>query len=114
MVTIDKVEQGFSKFVDTDFIPSLNRSEVQGAIIAFGLGLAIRRFRAISEHYISNPAVQMLGVVDKSGNIDIDLLRDELKKAIPEGGTRVEIPYIHKQIVLTKDDIDKLYAYTVE
>ena len=92
MVTIDKVEQGFSKFVDTDFVPSLNRSEVQGAIIAFGLGLAIRRFRAISEHYLSNPDVQMLGVVDKSGNIDIDLLRDELKKAIPEGGTRVEIP----------------------
>lgn len=114
MVTIDKVEQGFSKFVDTDFIPSLNRSEVQGAVIAFGLGLATRRFRAISEHYISNPSAQMLGIVDKSGNIDIDLLRDELKKAIPEGGTRIEIPYIHKQIVLTKDDIDKLYAYTVE
>lgn len=82
MVTIDKVEQGFSKFVDTDFIPSLNRSEVQGAVIAFGLGLATRRFRAISEHYISNPSAQMLGIVDKSGNIDIDLLRDELKKAV--------------------------------
>lgn len=114
MVTIDKVEQGLSKFVDTDFIPSLNRSEVQGAVIAFGLGLVIRRFRAISEHYLSGPSAQMLGVVDKSGNIDIDLLRDELKKAIPEGGTRIEIPYIHKQVVLTKDDIDKIYAYTVE
>ena len=54
--------------------------------------------------------VKMLGIMDSEGNVDIDVLAEELKKNMPKGGVRVDVPIIGA-LTFKDNDVDKLYEY---
>lgn len=118
MVTIDQIEQGVAKFIDNDFIPSMNRSEATGFVMSLAAGLLIRQFRTIAEKVTQQPIVKMAGLVSENGEVDIDAIREEMVKAMPEKGTSfpIEIKALRKtfDITLTPGDVDKIYGYITE
>lgn len=110
MVTIAKIEQGVAAYLDAEIMPQLPSSGLEKVLAGTAMSLFIKRSGKIIEGYKENKAVQMLGIMDADGNVDVDVLAEELKKNIPSDGVKVEIPIIGK-MTFHKDDVDKLHEY---
>ena len=54
----------------------------------------------------------MLGVIDSSGNIDIDALRDTASAYLTE--EHIDLPVIKMRLKVTPADVDKLYTMIKE
>lgn len=72
MITIDQAMRGVVRFIDTEILPHLPTGKGIGAGIAVALIMdgGKERILALRE----NPVVQMMGVMDEAGNINIDRL----------------------------------------
>lgn len=110
MVSIDKIEQGLANYLDAELMPQFKGNSVEKVLVGTAASLAIRRSGAIIEGYKDNKFVKMLGLMDDKGNVDMDILVDEVKKNIPKDGVKVEIPVIGT-LTFHKEDVDKLYDY---
>lgn len=113
MVSVNKIERGVAKYVDTEIMPHLDANGVEKVVIGTAVSLLIRRSGAIIGEYKNNKLVKMLGVIDNDGNIDIDMLSEELKKNVSKEGIKVDVPIIGT-MTFHKSDIDKLYGYITE
>lgn len=110
MVSIDKIEKGVANYLDGELMPQLQGNSLEKVLVGTAASLAIRRSGTIVAGYKDNKMVQMLGIMDGNGNVDVDVLADELKKNIPKEGVKVDIPIIGT-MTFHKDDVDKLYEY---
>lgn len=110
MVAIDKVEQGVAAYLDSELMPQLPKSGFEKVLAGTAISLVIRRSRNILEGYKNNKTIQMLKLMDENGNVDVDVLAEELKKNIPQEGVKVEVPLIGA-LTFRKEDVDKLYEY---
>lgn len=72
MVTMDKVMQGVSNYLDNEIIPHLDGVKRYG--LSVYLALAIEGIRQRADELIGHPAIKMLNIVDDGGNIDLDRL----------------------------------------
>lgn len=110
MVTIDKIEQGVAAYLDAELMPKLPSTGIEKVLTGTAVSLIIRRSGKILDSYKNNKMVQMLGIMDAEGNVDIDVLAEELKKNLPADGVKVEVPVIGA-MTFKKEDIDKLHEY---
>lgn len=110
MVGIDKIEKGIASYVDNELMPNLPKNGIEKVIIGTGIGLAIRKSGKILNELKENKVVLALDIVDQNGEVDIDLLAEELKKHIEASGFVVEVPMLG-EMRFHKGDIDKLYSY---
>lgn len=110
MVTIAQIQKGVAAYLDNEVMPQLPSNGFEKVLAGTAMSLAIRKSGAIIEGYKDNKAVQMLGIMDETGNVDVDVLMEELKKNIPIDGVRVDIPLIGG-LTFHKDDVDKFRGY---
>lgn len=113
MVTIDKIERGVATYLDNELMPQLPSTGIEKVMAGTAIGLLIRRFGFIIESYKGSKTVQLLGIMDEEGNVDVDIVADELKKNIPPEGIKMELPVIGN-LKFHKDDITKLHEYIIE
>lgn len=110
MVTIDQAMRGAVRFIDTEILPHLPTGKGIGAgiIIALIMDGGKEKILALRE----NPVVQMMGVMDEAGNINIDRLynaaRPKFEQKLP-----ICIPFIG-DLKFDQNDVDKLYRYIQE
>ena len=110
MITIDQAMRGVVRFIDTEILPHLPTGKGIGAGIAVALIMdgGKERILALRE----SPVVQMMGVMDEAGNINIDRLynaaRPKFEQKLP-----VPIPFIG-DLTFDQNDVDKLYRYIKE
>ena len=112
MVTIDQVEQGVAAYLDKELMPILPETGFQKVMIGTGISLIIRKYKNQIAGLRDNKVVQMMGIFDDEGNVDIDILKEELMKQVPEKGFKVEVPVVGG-LTFKKDDVTKLYGYIV-
>lgn len=105
-VTIQKVEDGISKFVDAVILADMPKTDLK--TVAIGVGIAIKVRTSLSSW------LDTLGLVDKNGNVNIDIAKEELSKRMPEEGMIFDADRLGKTFVFDKEDIDKLYKFIVE
>lgn len=110
MVSIDKIEQGVAAYLDSELMPQLPTNGVQKVIAGTAISLLIKRSGMILESYKNNQLVKMLGIMDSEGNVDVDILAEELKKNMPKEGVKVDVPVIGT-LTFKENDIEKLYEY---
>lgn len=110
MVGINKIEKGVAAYIDSEIMPQLPNTGFEKVLAGTAMSLIIRRSGAILDSYKTNKGIQMLGLMDQEGNVDVDVLADELRKNIPPEGMKVEIPIIGG-MTFHKDDVNKLYEY---
>lgn len=108
MVTIDKIQNGVTKFIDSEILTQYPNDSIQRILIGTGMAIAIKKKANDLLNYAS-----FLGLVNDNGEIDIDILKEELLNHIPESGFSYENKMIGKMI-FTKDDINTLYKYIAE
>ena len=110
MVAISKIEQGIAAYLDSELMPQLPNTGIEKVLAGTAMSLAIRRSGKILDGYKNNKAVQMLGLMDAEGNVDVDVLAEELKKNIPAEGVKIDVPIIGA-MTFHKEDVDKLHEY---
>ena len=108
MVSINKIEQGVARYVDSEIMPHLDRNGWEKVLVGTAVSLAIRKSSEIVAGYKDNKVVKMLGIMDENGDIDVDILAKELQNNIPKDGIEFDIPVIGT-MTFHKDDVDKLY-----
>ena len=111
MVTIDQAMRGAMRFADSEIIPNLPTGKGIGAAIALALIMdgGKERLMKLREH----PAVQLMGVTDESGNIDIDRLYNAARPKMDGQKLPVDVPIIG-ELRFDVGDLDKLYRYIRE
>lgn len=111
MVTIDQVMRGAMRFADQEIIPHLPTGKGIGAGIALALIMdgGKDRLMKLREH----PAVQIMGVVDEAGNIDIDRLYNAARPKMDGQKLPVTVPILG-ELRFDVGDLDKLYRYIRE
>lgn len=110
MITIDQAMRGVMRFADAEIGPHLPTGK------AIGLGVALSLIAEGGKEQLltlrENPVVQMMGVMDEAGNINIDRLynaaRPKFEQKLP-----VSIPFIG-DLTFDQNDVDKLYRYIKE
>lgn len=110
MVTIDQAMRGAAKFADNEIIPHLPTGKGIGAGIA--LALIMDGGKAQLLKLRENPAVQMMGVMDEAGNIDLDRLYNAARPRF-ENKLTVSVPLLG-DMRFDQNDVDKLYRYIQE
>ena len=112
MITLQQAQMGLVKYIDTDIMPHLSGLKKVG--LGIYTGLAGNNIAAIVERYAHHPAVEVLGVIDKDGNIDLDALYQAAAPMFAEGQkVPIDIPLIG-ELTVDKTDLEKLYRYMKE
>ena len=111
MVTIDQAMRGVAQYADNEIIPHLPTGKGIGAGIALTLIMdgGKSRILALKDH----PAVQMMGVMDEGGNIDLDRLYNAARPRFDGQKLPVTVPIIG-ELRFDVGDLDKLYRYIQE
>ena len=111
MVTIDQAMRGAARYADNEIIPHLPTGKGIGAGIALALIMegGKSRLLALREH----PVVQMMGIMDADGNIDLDRLYNAARPRVDGQKLPVNIPIIG-ELRFDVGDLDKLYRYIQE
>ena len=111
MVTIDQAMRGVAKYADDEIIPHLPVGKGIGAGIALALIMdgGKSRILALKDH----PAVQMMGIMDAEGNIDLDRLYNAARTQVDGKKIPLTIPVIG-ELRFDVNDVDRLYKYIQE
>ncbi len=109
--SIQKVQSGIARFIDTEMINHLDGWQK----IGFGAAsaLAIKNLENIIKQYKSNPVIAMFGIIDEDNNIDIDALHDAIMDYFNTEGEYVNVPLLGR-LKITKQDVETLYKYIKE
>lgn len=113
MTSITNIEQGISSYLDNELMTKLPSNGIQKVIAATAIAIAIKRIGNVVSSLKDNDFIKMLDIIDEDNNVDVDILRDELKKQIPEDGVKTDIPMIGV-ITFHKNDVDRLYDYIIQ
>lgn len=112
MVEVAKIEKGIARYLDAELVPKLPENSWKQFGVGIVSGLVAKRGGMVIEQYKAHPAAVAFGLVDPSGCIDVDILRELAKERVPEGGLAVDVPMIGK-LKIYRADIDTLYGYIV-
>jgi hypothetical protein len=114
MVHKSSLIPGISKFIDESVLSHYPPTSMKRIIMAGAASLYLKQNQSLVDTVTSNPLFSSLGVIDKDGMIDIDVVRDTLKEEITKSGfVRVSLPFIG-DIDFTADDVDTLYRILVD
>lgn len=112
MVTMQQAQNGLIKYIDTEIIPHVDGLKKIG--LSAYVTLAAGNVQAMLNRYIHHPAVEVLGVIDSEGNVDIDALYKAISPMLAEGKkVTIYIPLVG-DFSVDKSDLEKLYRYMKE
>ena len=114
MVHKSSILPGVSKFIDEGVLAHYPPTSMKRILMAGAVSLYLKQNEGVVETLTNNPLVSGLGIVKSDGMVDIDTLRDVLKKEINKAGfMRISLPMIG-DIDFTTDDIDMLHRFITE
>ena len=113
MVSIGRVERGIASYLDREMLPKLDADGLQGFGIGVATSILIKRVGHIVNSLKNNNIMQMLGVFDGKGNVDIDILRDAVKENISDNGRKMSFSILGS-FTFYKSDVDILYNCIME
>lgn len=109
MYSAEQVVNGIIAYADNEVMVKLPTTGkwVMGTII----GIASQKVHRVVETLQDNIIVQMLDVVDESGNIDVDTVVVALKEASEKyGNLHIDLPLVGN-MAFTSSDVEKLRTY---
>lgn len=112
MISIDRIEHGFKKYVDNHFIPDLPDGGLERIIVATGAGILANRVKPLLHEWSKKSMFHALGLVNEHG-FDLEGIKTEMMKHVGDQGFHLEIP-IAGTVTFKREDIEKLYRCIVE
>lgn len=114
MVHKSSLIPGLSRFIDENVLAHYPATSMKRILMAGAVSLYIKKNEGLVDTLASNPLFSGLGVVGNNGLIDIELVRDTIKKEVQKAGfMRLSVPMVG-DVDFTVDDIDALYRFIIE
>lgn len=113
MVSVSRVEKGIATYLDREMMPKLDTDGLQGFGVGVITSLMVKRAGHIISGYKDNGIAQALGIFDKNGHVDVDVLREVLKENISDSGRKMTFPIVGS-FTFYKNDVDMLYSCIME
>lgn len=109
MVTLNQVQNGLAKYIDTELLPMIGgwQKWVFGATASVSLTKISNIFNSLKD----NAFVKMLDIVDENNMIDIEIIYREFAKQAQHGAITFAVPVINMPLTLNSTDVDKIYHY---
>ena len=109
MVTLQQVQTGLVKYVDTELMPMIGgwQKWVFGAAMSISLSKISNIFNALKD----NAFMKMLDVIGEDDMIDIDTLHREFAKQAQHGAITFNVPILNMPLTLNASDVDKIYHF---
>lgn len=108
MVSIECVERGVARYVDTEILPHISKNGPKGFAAGMAASLLVKRGGNILREYARKPIMQQLGLVSPDGAVDLDAIREAAKENMPATGLAVDLP-MGICLRIGADDVDKVY-----
>lgn len=106
MVSINRVQTGLSKYLDSEIMPKL--SGWQKWVFSAAATAYIADATNVAEKVRSSSALASLSLIDEANNIDVDKIYQHLRPAAEKCPAPISIPGMGT-ITLTVSDVDMLY-----
>lgn len=107
----EQVIQGLMNYADSEVMGKLPTSGKW--IVGTAMGLAANKTDRVIDMLKGNAIVQMLGVMDDDGMIDVDAVMTAMKTSADKYGKfTVDVPIVGK-LTFTSADVDSLRNYIV-
>ena len=113
MVNVKKIEYGLAKWLDRELMPQLPQEGWRKVVTGAALSLMLKKSENLVGGMLENPFFKLLEIVDDKGDVDIDTVRTEIIKNVPDKGFIIDLPLIGS-MTIKKNDIDNLYRYIME
>lgn len=114
MVNIEKIERGIASYLDRELLPGMPVSGGKKVLVGVGAGVVLKGYMQQLRELMGNDIATGAGIVDKEGNINLEMIRDEVLRRTPDEGMEfhVNIPFIGAvDLKLHRSDIEKMYSY---
>lgn len=110
MVEVAKIEKGIARYLDAELVSKMPENTWRQFGVGMLSGLVAKRGGVMIEKLKAHPAASLFDLVDQSGCVDVELLRELAKERIPENGLPADVPLIGR-ITIYRADVEKLYSY---
>lgn len=107
--SVDQIKRGVASYLDAEFMPLIDDS-LKRVLIGAGISIVISKYADFVPSLGENKYIKALGVIDDSGNVDVDTLYTAIKGQMPEDGVKVEVPVVGEMRFVTSD-VEKLYQH---
>ena len=111
MVSIDRIQRGASRYIDTELLP-----KVEGKEKWFLTGIAslyLAKLPNIVQQAKANPAIKLAGIISEDNLIDLESLINSVRPAARQSPAIINIPF-GGTLRLTETDLDTLYNYIMQ
>lgn len=109
--TTEQIMQGLINYADSEVLTKLPTSGKW--IVGTAIGIASTKASEIVENLRANTIVNMLGLVDENGNVDVDAIVTALKSSADRyGKITVNVPLVGK-MTFSSADVDEMRNYIV-
>jgi len=106
MATMNQVQNGLTKYIDTEILPSMQGW--QKWVFGAGVSIALGNLPATINRWKGHEVVKMLGVIDENGNIDMPKVYQGIKRQSAKGPVSFDVPGMGT-LTLHDADVDKIY-----
>ena len=112
MVSIDKIQRGTARFLDSEIFPKVDGKDKW--IISAAGTLYLAKLPALVQTLKAQPAFSVLGVISEDGtSIDLDALLNSIKPAAKQAPAIFKIPF-GGTIAISEADLDILHRYIMQ
>ena len=108
MVSIECIERGLARYIDTIFLPSLQQGGAKGFALGVAASLLIKRGGNLLREYAKHDIVRQLGLITADGAVDLDGIREAVKVNLPASGLVIDLP-MGICVRVSAQDVDMLY-----
>ena len=112
MVSIEKIQRGAARYIDTELLPKVDGRDKW--ILSAAATLSLAKLPAIIQTLNSKDAIKALGLISADGmSIDLDAIVASVKPAARQAPAVFSIPF-GGSIAFTEADIESLYKIIMQ
>lgn len=111
MVSIDRVQAGVARYLDTEIIAKM--SGVNKWLVAATASAYISDAPELLRKLNEKKAFAALNLIDEAGNVDIDKVYQHLKPIAAKYSAPVTLPVVGT-LTFTEQDVDSLYTHIMQ
>lgn len=106
-MTYEQVIQGIGKYIVRDVMPTMNTWQQILATVV--VDRYMKNANNLKPILINNPLIKPLAIIDDNGNVDIDELINDIKKAMNNyGDVTFNVPVIGCRLKFNTNDMESL------
>jgi hypothetical protein len=108
---MDKFKRGTARYLDEEFISKM--TGWQKWVFGAGSAMYLENLTATIERLKNNEIVKDLGILDDSGNVNVEKMHRYLLEQARKGPVTFTIPMIGA-VTLSEADVEKLYTLIMQ